>query len=216
MFFMPKQDLIKAVIRNKLFSLRQELDAREVQLMETFIQEGPESLRQKLGVSSDIIWRQIFDRLIFQKGVVKHCVLKFLPYFKYLMTEHGPGVLRSIFGIEEAKYDQVFENIFDFVAIGHNALYDHVYQNRHDYAQMIRKGHAKNLRSQLCIQAKRYDGLWQEFLEIIMKATCEELYSESVFDRGLTAFSLIINKTRTHRSLRSFAKMWEFSSEKGQ
>ena len=112
MFFMPKQDLIKAVIRNKLFSLRQELDAREVQLMETFIQEGPESLRQKLGVSSDIIWRQIFDRLIFQKGVVKHCVLKFLPYFKYLMTVDGRGVLRSILGIEEAKYDQVFENIF--------------------------------------------------------------------------------------------------------
>jgi len=213
---MSKQTAITAVVRTKLSSLRQELDAREVQLMETFIQEGPESLRQKLGISSDRIWMQIFDRLIFQKGIVKHCVLKFLPYFKYLITEHGPGVLRSVFAIEESKYDHVFENIFDFVAVGHNALYDHVYQNRHDYAQLIRKGNAKNLRTKLCVQAKRYDGLWQELLEILMKTTCEELYSESTFDRGLNAFSMIMNQTRTQRSLRSFAKMWEFSSEKGR
>lgn len=213
---MSKQAAVKSMVRNKLMSLRQELDAREIQLMETFIQDGPDSLRQKLGISSDHIWIQIFDRLIFQKGVVKHCVLKFLPYFRHLVAEHGPLVLRSVFGIEERKYDQVFENIFDFVAVGHNALYDHVYQNRHDYALLIRNGNAKNLRTKLCVQARRYDGLWQELLEILMKATCEELYSESVFDRGLTAFSMIMNQTRTHRSLRSNAKMWEFSTEKGQ
>lgn len=213
---MSKQADVTAMVRTKLSTLRQELDAREVQLMETFIQEGPESLRQKLGISSDAVWMQIFDRLIFQKGVVKHCVLKFLPYFKHLVSEHGPAVLRSVFSIEDGKYDQVFENVFDFVAVGHNALYDHVYQNRHDYAQLIRKGNAKDLRSKLCVEAKRYDGLWQELLEILMKATCEELYSESVYDRGLTAFSMIMNQTRTQRSLRSYGKMWEFSTEKGK
>lgn len=213
---MSKQADVIAMARTKLSTLRLELDAREVQLMETFIQEGPDSLRQKLGISTDAVWMQIFDRLIFQKGVVKHCVLKFLPYFKHLVSEHGPAVLRSVFGIENRKYDQIFEHVFDFVAVGHNALYDHVYQNRHDYAQLIRKGDAKNLRSKLCVEAKRYDGLWQELLEILMKATCEELYSESVYDRGLTAFSMIMNQTRTHRSLRSYGKMWEFSTEKGQ
>lgn len=207
---------ITAGTREKLSSLSQELDACEIQLMETFIQEGPESLRRKLGISTDRVWEQVFDRLIFQKGVVKHCVLKFLPYFKHLVSEHGPKVLRSIFGIEAYKYDQVFENVFDLVAVGHSSLYDHVYQNRHEYAQLIRKGHAKGLRSELCIEAKRYDGLWQELLDVLMKATCEELYSESTFDRGLTAFSLIMNQTRIQRSLRSYSKMWEFSTEKGQ
>jgi hypothetical protein len=207
---------ITSETREKLSSLSQELDACEIQLMETFIQEGPESLRRKLGISTNTVWDQVFDRLIFQKGVVKHCVLRFLPYFKHLVSEHGPYVLRSVFGIEARKYDQVFENIFDLVAVGHSSLYDHVYQNRHKFAQSIRKGNAKNLRSQLCIEAKRYDGLWQELLEVLMKATCEELYSESTFDRGLAAFSMIMNQTRTQRSLRSYSKMWEFSTEKGQ
>jgi|GEM_PF-948749 len=202
--------------RSKLTSLRQELDAREIQLMQTFIQEGPVALRAKLGVDSDVVWLQIFDRMIFQKGVVKHCVLQFLPFFKHLVNEHGPLMLRTVFQIESAKYDSVFEHIFDFVAVAHNSLYEHVYQNRHDYAQLIRKGEAKNLRTKLCVEAKRYDGLWQELLEVLMRATCEELYSESTFERGLQAFSLIMNQVRPQRSLRSFAKMWEFSTEKGK
>ncbi len=77
--------------------------------------------------------------------------------------------------------------------------------------QQITAGKAKNLRRELALDAVKYDGLWQEILELLQEAFCNKAYDEKMFDKGIQAFVLMMNSVREHRSLRSYKAMWTFS-----
>jgi len=196
-----------------LDSLKESLAGREDLMLTVFIQQGPDALREQFGLKNEGDWNLVFDRLVFSKDLVKKCVVNFMPFFKHMVAENGPTVLRSIFGIEDARYDKVFEQIFDLVAVSDGAIYDYVYRNGDKLSSRIRSGKAADLRKEMGLDGAKYDSLWKELLGIMCASVCDGIESESAYDRGLTAFSLMMNGFREHRSLRSYKKMWEYSEK---
>jgi hypothetical protein len=198
-----------------LEGLKEEISGREDVMMTVFIQQGPEVLRKQFGLQDENTWKMVFDRLVFSKEVVKKCVVNFMPFFRSLVVENGPMALRRVFEIEAGKYDAVFEQIFDLVAVSDGAIYDYVYLNGGMLASKIKSGKADSLRKDMGMTGARYDRLWGDLLGIMCAEVCAQVETENSFDRGLRAFSLMMNGMREHRSLRSFRKMWEYS-EKGE
>lgn len=181
-------------------------------LMKMFIEEGPHALRKKLRITVDKHWQYVFDYLVFSEEVLKKCVVQYMPYFKNLVSEQGPLALRTVFEITDEKYDEVYEKLFDIIAISHGALYDHVYRKKEEYVRKIMSGEAKDIRKSLCPDIAKYDALWGELLEILQSAVCTNVYPEHTFEQGIRIFTSMMNTLRVHRSLRSFKAMWAFSS----
>jgi hypothetical protein len=202
---------------NKDFNdqLKQLLKLKADKLMSIFIQEGPEALKEKLEIKYDRHWEFIFDYLVLDENIVKRCVVRYMPFFKQLVTENGPMVLKKVFQLEDKKYKAVFEQIFDLVAVANGALYDYVYINRKKFAFAIFNGEAKNLRSLLGLKAHKYSNLWYDILNLLQEAVCNKLYSDHAFENGLLAFNKLMNSMREHRSLRSFRAMWIYSTQPG-
>lgn len=198
----------KALLEGLRISVRQ----REESMLICFIQQGPEVLRRMAGVQTDADWQMVFDRLVFSGQVLKKCVVDFMPFFKHMVVEHGPFVLRKIFNIEASKYDRVFLELFELVAIANGGLYDYVYRNRYGIAQRIREGRAGDLRLELGLKNDKYNALWGEILGILSNSVCEHVNTETTLEKGLQTFSLMMNNVRSHRSLRSYRKMWEFEA----
>jgi hypothetical protein len=194
--------------------LKEALSKQEEDMLTVFIQQGPEVLRKKLNLVKDSDWMLVFDHLVFSGEVLKKCVVNFMPFFKHMVITHGPAVLRKIFDIDGKKYDPVFEQLFDLVAVSHGALYDYVYNNREMFAKRITAGRTKSLRHELCLGGAKYDSLWEEVLGLLCEAVCTAADSDRAYESGLLAFSMMMNGLREQRSLRSFAKMWEYSEKK--
>jgi len=194
-----------------LDNLKDTLKTREESLMELFIQQGPEALKQQLGISNEQDWKLVFDRLVFSKDVIKKCVVNFMPFFKKMVIDHGPVVLRTILSIEENCYDKVYEQVFDLVGVSDGAIYDYVYAHGDYLSARVRNGDAAALRAELGINKSKYDQLWAELLGILHARVCETINLQSNLERELDAFSKIMSVAREQRSLRSYAKMWEYS-----
>ena len=193
--------------------LKEALRRREEEMLTVFIQQGPEVLRKNLKLVKDSDWELVFDHLVFSGEVLKKCVVNFMPFFKHMVLEHGPVVLRKIFDIDGKKYDPVFEKLFDLVAVSNGALYDYVYRNREMFAKRITAGRTKSLRKELCLEGAKYDPLWEEILGLLCEAVCTKAGSDRAYESGITAFSMMVNTFRQQRSLRSFSKMWEYSEK---
>jgi hypothetical protein len=179
---------------------------REEELIITFIQQGPEVLRSKLGPMGDNDWRQIFDRLVFSGDVLNTCVKNFMPFFKSMIVEHGPGVLREIFDIWDAKYDSVFERLFDLVAVSNGALYDYVYKNRQAFVDMIKDGNCHSLRTCLFLTNSRYESLWKEILQMLCDAVCDTVLNERMSEDSVKALSVILGVLRGQRAIKNQEK----------
>lgn len=199
--------------RIHLDCLKEALSRREEEMLTVFIQQGPEVLRSRLKLNSDRDWEMVFEHLVFSGDVLKKCVINFMPFFKHMVLEHGPVVLRKIFDIDGKKYDPVFEKLFDLVAVSHGALYDHVYKNRDSFARRITAGNTKSLRKDLCLDGTKYDSLWEEILGLLCEAVCTVVGDDRAYESGIKAFSMMVNSMRGQRSLRSFGKMWEYSEK---
>lgn len=182
-------------------------------LMQIFIQEGPLALRKKLDITLDKHWQYIFDYLVFSEEVLKKCVIYFMPFFKHLVIEHGPFFLRKTFCIEDSKYDQVFEKIFDMVGIAEGALYDYVLRHKDYFSGQILKGKALDLRKSLALKGRKYDQLWGQIVELLQEAVCQKIYPEQIFEHGFQAFIALMNTLRQQRSLSSYRNMWVYSEE---
>lgn len=193
--------------------LKEVLGRREEEMLTVFIQQGPDVLRTQLNLVKESDWTLVFDHLVFSGEVLKKCVVNFMPFFKNMVLEHGPVVLRKIFDIDGKKYDPVFEKLFDLVAVSHGALYDYVYKNRDMFAKRITAGNTKGLRAELCLGGVKYDPLWEEILGLLCEAVCTAAGNDRAFENGLTAFSIMVNKMREQRSLKSYSKMWEYSEK---
>jgi len=196
-----------------LDNLKDILAVREERLMTVFIQQGPEILKDQLGIRNDHDWKLVFDRLVFSKDVVRRCVVNFMPFFKMMVTEHGPQVLRTIFAIEDSRYDKVYEQVFDLVGVSDGAIHDYVYKNGDELAARVTNGQAGALRQEMGLESSKYDHLWAELLEMMHSRVCAGIENETNLERGLDAFSLMMSAMREHRSLRSYAKMWEYSEK---
>jgi hypothetical protein len=176
---------------------------REEELIVTFIQQGPEALRSKLGPMGDTEWREIFDRLIFSGDILQKCVISFMPFFRSMVIKDGPGVLRELFDIWDAKYDTVFNGLFDIVAVRGGALYDYVYNNRSLFMDMIKHGNVERIRTCLFLNSPLYDSLWGEVLQMLCDSVCDKLLQERMSEDSVRALSLILRVIRSQRSLKN-------------
>lgn len=202
----------KSPIEKALEILKKAVANRDEIVVEGFVQLGPDQLRQCLEMEANDDWQRFFDYLVLNKGVVKHCVRKYMDFFYSVVATNGPMAIRKIFKIKDAKYDSVFEEIFDLVAISNGALYKYVEENRFEFALVVRSGKADGLRQELGLQGKRYQSLWMEILQLLIDSVCDEYYDEKVVEQGIATFDFMMNSLRKHRSLRSNRKMWEYST----
>lgn len=193
-------------------SLKDLLKRKSGKLMQIFIQQGPDELRSRLAIKMDKHWQFVFDYLIFDRNVLKNCILSFMPFFRQMVRAEGPLILRKIFAIQDTKYDAVFEQLVDLVVVAEGLVYEYVYDNRKVFALRIMHGQAKDLRTELGINAAKYDSLWFQILEILQQTVCTRVYDNSVWEKGWKAFNMIYNSKREQRSLRSFKAMWSFES----
>lgn len=111
-------------------SIKKALKGREDELMQIFIQDGPEALKERLQIRGEGDYRMLFNYLIFKTDALKNCVLQYMPFFKNLVEENGPNALKDIFGIQKEEYSSAFRKIFELVAICEGALYDYIYKNK--------------------------------------------------------------------------------------
>lgn len=203
----------KRPIDRALEILKCAVQAREEIVVEGFVQLGPDELRKALDIEHQEDWARFFDYLVLNRSVVKHCVRKYLRFFSEVVADKGPQSLRRIFKIEDAKYDEVFEEIFDLVAVSDGAIFQYVENNRFEFVMIIRQGHADNLRKGLCLEGKRYESLWLEILEYLMGAVCETYYDERVIETGVQAFTLLMNNLRGKGPLGGGSKSWSFETK---
>ncbi len=191
--------------------LKAAMERRYNVLTETFIKEGPDKLKELMAYENEQDWIELFDYLVSKQGVLKKTVMNYMNFFTGFVAQKGPQALRNLFRINETKYDADFEEIFDLVAISTGALQDYINANKVELADRIRAGKANALRYELGLKNAKYDSLWFEILDSLMRYVCDAAITERQYDQGLTAFSLLMNKTREQRSLRSYGKMWEYS-----
>lgn len=201
----------KGTLSKALRILKAAIERREHVLIDGFIQLGPNQLKDALEISYKDDWKRVFDYLVLHKGVVKKCVKAYMDFFSDLVSKNGPLTMRKVFGIEDKKYDLVFEEIYDLVAVSNGSLYKYVEFNKFDFVMMIREGKAGDLQEQLGLKSRKYQYLWLEILDLLMESVCDAYYDERTFDQGLNAFSMLMSGIREQRSLRSFSKMWEYS-----
>lgn len=191
--------------------LKAAMERRYEVLTETFIKEGPDKLKTMMGFEDESDWEELFDYLVARKGVLKKTVMNYMDFFSGLVEDKGPQAMRKIFRIEKEKYDDDFEEIFDLAAISTGAIYNFVKANRVELAGRVKRGEARLLRVELGIKNRKYDGLWFEILDLLMNAVCDGYSTERDIENGLTALCSLMNKTRAQRSIRSYAKMWEYA-----
>jgi hypothetical protein len=186
--------------RSRLYSI---LDKYDDKLINKYIEYGPDGLREKLGVESDRLWEVIFDYLVFEKEVVKYCVRNNRAYVHNLFVEKGPSLMRKAFSLQDSKYDDVWENIMDYIGISGGALYEYVTENASKYRGKIYNGQCLSLRDELCIQKGKYENVWGEILDVLLNAVSTDVFTHSAFEHGIGFFSKLYNQGRIQRSLRS-------------
>ena len=168
--FPSEEQAIKALIEA-------ELKGHEERLMTLFIQQGPEALRTILKVPNDFIWAIVFDHLVFNLDVLKRCIDLFFPFFKDYVIKNGPLALRELFGIQDARYDEIFEKLLDDMVIARGLLFEHIDAHINQYLNLISENNlqqgidlGERLRANLGLGDKKYDPLWKEVMDFILDA----------------------------------------------
>ena len=187
------------------------VEKRERFLAEELYNHGPDYLKNKIEAQGGDFGK-IYDALIFNQNVLKSIVLAHMDFFADLVAQNGPNVMRRVFKIEDVKYDGVFEELFDVVAVSGGGLYRYVYKNEAFLTGRIKDGGTFRLREDLGMKNAKYDELWLEIVDMLLSRFCEDYSDDRVIENGIMSLTMMLNATRQHRSLRSFSKMWEFSA----
>jgi hypothetical protein len=182
--------------------LKADVENREEELITVFIQQGPEAVRLRTGAVGDEQWRAVFDRLVLNGNALMRCVKSFMPFFVQMVVRHGPAVLREIFDIRNRKYDCVFEQLFDLVAVGNGALYDYVYMHRDALIEMIKRGDAGDLRKSLCPYSAKYDEVWEKILRMLLDAACDSVLEDKMNQDKIKVLEKVMEAARGQRPLR--------------
>lgn len=179
-----EEQAIKALVER-------ELTGHEERLMTLFIQQGPEVLRSQLKIPNDFVWTVVFDHLVFNLDVLKRCVDMFFPFFKDYVLKNGPLSLREVFGIQEKRYDPVFEKLVDDMVIARGLLFEHVYQHTPEYLLALKQGNGSAIRMQLGIVSSKYDPLWNETVNFLLDAFNRDKLKEKQTEQTKSLLSLL-------------------------
>ncbi len=178
--------------------LQKFVNGRESFLIESFIVHGPESLKDYLE-ANDQEWELIFEYLVFEHNLIYRCVASNLEFFTENYIQFGMSKLREILNVTDLKFDAVWEPIFDLIAIANEGLGYHVMEHRERYVIAFKARGADFVRKVLGLWKDKYDDSWSTILDIMLNAVCEKIFSENTFDRGLQAFTRLVNDKREHR-----------------
>ncbi len=187
--------------QNKLYSMLHRYDNK---LVSNYLEHGPDGVRNMLGITSDRLWEVVFDYLVFEKEVVKHCARNNSPYIHALFAEHGPCAIRSAFQLTGEKYEDVWEYVMDYIGISRGALYEYVTEKSSLYRKQIYSGECLSLRKDLLIEKDKYEHVWGEVLDLLLNAVSTHAFTHSAFEHGLNLFSTLYNRGRKQRSLRTW------------
>ncbi len=171
---------------------------RESSLTNDYILIGPAQICEKLGLTENE-WKVIFDYLVFQHGLLYKCVLKSNDFFLEAYIKHGAGHIRDILDVKSVKYELVWESVFDYLAVAQEGLTYHVLQHRDRYVNEFQARGGTFIRKNLGIWNEKYDKQWEQIVELLLHAACEEFFSDQDFEHSLRSFSHIVNAGRTHR-----------------
>lgn len=175
---------------------------REGSLLESYLKDGPESLREKMGLTLEQ-WTVIFDHLVFQHNLLFKAVSRNSEFFLDNYVKHGLTHVREMLMVTEIKYDLVFEAVFDYLAIASEGLRFHVLHYRERYLQVFNERGGDFLRKVLYIWNEKYEESWAEVLELLLNGVCEEMFNERNFDESLKAFTYLMSGKRVSRKLTS-------------
>jgi hypothetical protein len=183
------------------------------QFVADFYMRGPVFLKRKIEKQGEN-FGSIYSILVFEHNVIKRIVLAHIDFFTKMFAVKGSNYFRQVFLIEDSKYDGIFEEIFDLLAISKGGIYEYIDNNEDFILQCIKKDGPNALRLVLGLNKQKYDELWLQILDGLMEKVCENYSDSRTIESGMKFFTLMMNTLREHRSLRSYNKMWEFETVK--
>ena len=77
--------------------------AREKELIDSYVLDGPTELRNKLGINT-IQWEVIFDYLVFNYNLLTKCINRNGDFFLNAYIKYGMGHIRDLLNISSYKY----------------------------------------------------------------------------------------------------------------
>lgn len=184
--------------QDKNMVLERYIRGKEEDIIDSYIAKGPTILKKELEVS-DEEWEVIFDHLVFEKNLFYKCVARNTEFFMETYIKFGTAHVRDVLAISDSKYDKVWELVFDYVAIANEGLYLHVVEHRDRYMIAMKARGTDFVRKVLGTWNKKYNESWAKVLNFLLHAACDAIFSETTFERGLKAFSEMMNKSREHR-----------------
>lgn len=173
---------------------------REDELMESYIVDGPTAAKVLLGVSEPQ-WRVIFDYLVFEKNLLFKTVSFCSEFFVEAYVQHGIEHVRAVLDVTDCRYDMMMEPVFEFLAIINEGLKYHVFQYREKYLDILWENGSGFLKKLLRLSDQKYEESYGQVLDVLLNTACTRMFTETHFDNGLRAFSLMYNLGREHRPL---------------
>ena len=178
------------------------LEKYDKKLLKYFLDNGPNKLKKKLAVEDNELWRLVFNYLVFEKNAVRICFKKNTNYIHSVFAEKGPIHMRKAFKLNDPKYELIWEEVLDFIGIARGALFEYVRNDSNRYKDLIRNGKAEQIRTELGLNKLKYNGVWEDILDLLLESVSFENFSHSMFEQGLRFFSNMYNTGRTHRSVK--------------
>lgn len=173
---------------------------KEEALIERYILDGPAQIKDDLGLT-DEQWEAIFEYLVFGFDLLTKTVKASPEFFTETYVKYGILHLREVLDVGDRKFDEVWEKLFDLVAVENRALLYHVIEHREEYYQALMTRGSDYLKKILQVSAEKYEELWLKVLDLMLSNFCAQKFTEMDFDHGLRVFTDMMNKARTHRPL---------------
>lgn len=187
--------------KNRIVNMLEKYDKK---LLQYYLNNGPEKLKEKLEVGDNDVWQIIFNYLVFEKDAVRVCFKKNTNYMHSIFAEKGPKHMRRAFQLEGPKYDLIWEELLDFIGIARGALFEYVRNDSNRYQDLIRKGKAEQIRTELGLNKLKYNNVWEEILDLLLECVSFDNFTYSMFEHGLRFFTNMYNTGRIHRSVKKF------------
>lgn len=176
---------------------------REQFLMGLFMENGPKFLCKYLGLESTKSkeWQIVFDYFVLEKNVMFALVKRYYHHFQEMYANFGPQKVRDILGIKLRKYDAVWLPVHDLIGVGEECLQKYVHNNRFSLSKQLQVYGGERIREDLGILPRKYDGVWEQILDILRHHTVQQYMTTVDSERLLSVFTAQMNLRRDHVAL---------------
>lgn len=185
--------------KNRVINMLEKYDKK---LLNYYLNNGPERLKQAIDVGDNELWQIIFDFLVFEKNAVRICFKRNSNYIQSIFAEKGPKHMRAAFKLNDSKYDQVWEEFLDFIGIARGALFEYVRNESNHFKDKIKSGKAEEIRTELGLNKLKYSNVWEEVLDLLLECVSFENFNFNMYEHGLRFFTNMYNTGRKHRSVK--------------